>query len=84
MPRKQTTFVHDSALVARTADAMVRLRELCGFVENGTGRAVTVSQDDASKEWCVSLAHGPMFYGATLVEAIENAERGANLEQINS
>jgi hypothetical protein len=47
------------------------LREACGYVENGTSRAVTVVQDDATNDWIIysprynqpdiRLAHGRSF-----------------------
>lgn len=31
------------------------LRELCGHVEDGSSQPITISQDDATKDWCVTF-----------------------------
>lgn len=52
------------------------LRNLCGFVENGTSDVVIISQDDATKDWCVTVGRmtaytrSKTYYGKTLREAL--------------
>lgn len=47
--------------VVRKAEAFDALRAACGYVENGTSCAVTVSQDDATKGWTVRAGHNASF-----------------------
>lgn len=37
------------------ADLLRQMRECCGFVENGTSEPVTICQDDATKEWGITV-----------------------------
>ncbi len=43
------------------------IKEMCGYVENGSNESVTISQDDATKHWCCSVGRdnivgtGPTF-----------------------
>lgn len=37
------------------AEALSQLRELCGYVENGTSDTVSISQDDATKDWTLRI-----------------------------
>ena len=37
------------------------LRKACGYIENGTSQAVTISQDDATKEW-IAIIDGRKRY----------------------
>ena len=52
------------------------LRNLCGFVEDGSSACVTISQDDATKDWIVTVG-GPgskrWWCGRSLEEAIDAA-----------
>lgn len=60
-------------LMART---MAKLRDLCGYVENGTSGWVTLSQDDATKDWFVMVGCGvrsSMYSGTTLAGAVDKA-----------
>lgn len=61
-------------LLART---MAKLRDLCGYVENGTSGWVTLSQDDATKDWCVTVGCGGfqsnMYDDTTLAGAVDKA-----------
>jgi hypothetical protein len=48
------------------------LRELCGYVENGTDTVVTVFQDDATRDWFVKVGK-QTFTGRSLPEALQAA-----------
>lgn len=52
------------------------IRELCGHVENGTDSAVSVCQDDATREWIVCVGkrryHAPGFVSALREAIIDN------------
>ena len=43
------------------------IKEMCGYVENGSNESVTICQDDATKDWCCSVGRdkivgtGPTF-----------------------
>lgn len=39
------------------ANAFQQLRELCGYVENGTCTKVSLCQDDATKYWYVTIGY---------------------------
>ncbi len=43
------------ALLERDADSFRKLRECCGFVENGSQEPLTISQDDATRGWCIRI-----------------------------
>jgi hypothetical protein len=51
------------------------LRDLCGFVENGTDGVVTVFQDDATREWVVKVGKKG-YYGPTMPHALDAAIEG--------
>lgn len=62
------------------ADGKARLRidgleALCGYVENGTDRAVTVFQDNRS-EWVVRVGNHIRYGGETMREALDAAIAG--------
>lgn len=72
----------------RDGEAMQKLRECCGFVENGSEQAVRIAQDDATREWSVTVGTERMistmpttysktrsYHGKTLNEAIDTAYR---------
>ena len=42
----------------KDAQAFRDLRILLGWVENGTNQTVEISQDDATKSWCVTVKSG--------------------------
>jgi hypothetical protein len=54
------------------------LRELCGYVENGTDRVVSIFQDDATREWVVkvSVSKKGSYYGRTFEQALDAAIEG--------
>lgn len=51
------------------------LRDLCGFVENGTDGVVTIFQDDATREWVVKIDKKG-YYGPTMPHALDAAIEG--------
>jgi hypothetical protein len=53
-----------------------KLRECCGYVENGTPQIVSIEQDDATRWWCVSVEFSKErrnYSAFSLKEAIEKA-----------
>ena len=54
--------------------AFDRLRRACGYVENGTSETVKIYQDDATREWVVTIGQTPRntrhYYGPSLTDAI--------------
>jgi hypothetical protein len=54
------------------ARALVELRDLCGYVENGGSTTVRIFQDDATKSWHVYVGDKG-YYGVSLNEAIRAA-----------
>ena len=60
------------------------LRELCGYVENGTDAAIVIGQDDATKTWHVYYAtqhYKTIAWGNTFNEMLDNAAK--YLETLN-
>lgn len=49
-----------------------KLRNLMGYVENGTETVVKIFQDEATKDYFVKL-RGESYHGRTLSIALENA-----------
>lgn len=67
----------------RTADAVIvdgidrvkQLNAICGYVGNGTSSTVTISQDDATRDWTIKV--GKRTYTAgTLGGALDLATAG--------
>ncbi len=48
------------------------LREMCGYVENGTETTVRIGQDDATKEWIVWVGKR-WFHGSSMRGALRSA-----------
>lgn len=51
------------------------MRELCGYVENGTDDSIIIGQDDATKTWHVYYASKPfktIAWGNTFDEMLDN------------
>lgn len=46
------------------------IREACGYVENGSSSSFSISQDDATKDWCARVGVRP-FYGKSFGEVID-------------
>jgi len=57
---------------AKDAECMKGLRELLGYVENGTDTTVTLFQDDATRNFMVKVG-SRSFYGSSLQAAIDRA-----------
>ncbi len=51
---------------------MKRLRELLGYVEDGSSEVVHIVQDDATKDWIVRVGK-QTYYGRSLESALEAA-----------
>lgn len=55
------------------------LRELCGYIEDGSHDTLVIGQDDATKEWVLTLGHQSCttrtrhYYGATFEAVIDAA-----------
>lgn len=58
----------------RAIDAirLKEIREMCGYVENGSDGYVKIFQDDATRTWCIEVS-GKCYYGDTFNKAIDNA-----------
>jgi hypothetical protein len=52
------------------------IRDLMGYVEDGSHQTVRLFQDDASREYFVGLGAKSAYHGRTLPIAIENAKEG--------
>lgn len=72
----------------RDGEAMQKLRECCGYVQNGSEQSVRIAQDDATREWSVTVGSERMistmpvryskarsYHGFSLNEAIDTAYR---------
>lgn len=65
------THEHDKIADSETP-FVLRLRQLCGYVENGTDTTLKIYQDDATREWFVGVGL-KRYHGATMEEAFEAA-----------
>lgn len=52
------------------------LRQLLGYVEDGSSQPVKISQDDATREWVVTVNNRNSFHGVNLDEALAKASAG--------
>lgn len=72
--------------IERDAESFRKLRECCGFVENGSEQTVRLFQDDATRSWIVKCGDRQLvssvptqyssarsYHGASLNEAIDMA-----------
>lgn len=55
------------------ASRLEALIALCGYVEDGSDVAVTLSQDDATREWVVRVGSNSIFTGRSAKQAIDAA-----------
>lgn len=90
--RKQTTDRMADTIkqtnIERDAASFNKLRACCGYVENGTSESLTISQDDATREWSVYVGiENAMFntkrrsyHGRDIHEAIDTAYRAEKQE----
>jgi hypothetical protein len=53
------------------------LRQTLGYVENGGGNSVRIRQDDATREWSVTVGTGGLqalsYYGQSLLSTLREA-----------
>jgi hypothetical protein len=42
-----------AARIINDAELLAKLRQICGYVENGSDESVTIVQDDATREWAL-------------------------------
>lgn len=49
-----------------------KLRELCGYVENGSDTVVTIFQDDATRDWVCKVGN-KRYWGRSMEAAIDAA-----------
>lgn len=59
-----------------TVGAFNRLRAACGYVQNGSDEKVVISQDDATREWVISIGRSNVrtYTGPSLLDAIMNID----------
>lgn len=50
-----------------------QLREICGYVENGTDTTVRLYQDDATRSWHINIGIYKSYTGSTIKDVINNA-----------
>lgn len=65
-------------LMERDAACLRKLREICGWVENSSGEGVTIGQDDATRDWFLSVGYDGISgkrrsYTATGFESVIDA-----------
>ena len=53
------------------------LRELCGYVEDGSDTSVTIGQDDATKDWVLHIGNRKqtLIFGGTFRGLLDTARR---------
>ncbi len=52
------------------------LRELCGYVEDGSSEVVLFFQDDATRDWCIKVGSGKnqkCYYAPSFRAALDKA-----------
>ncbi len=54
-------------------DRMNGLRDLCGYVEDGSSQTISIGQDDATKEWAIRRGGKILGFGATMTAAVDAA-----------
>lgn len=52
------------------------LREMCGYVEDGSHVTLCIGQDDATRLWSVTVDNKHVFYGRTMTEALRKCQAG--------
>jgi len=59
-------------LGAQARNRLKKLREQCGYIENGTSVGILISQDDATKTWIASRTdHSSLSHGDTFEEMLD-------------
>lgn len=80
-PARQKVEIQDeprTTQLKQKVTAFTKLRELLGYVENGTDTTVALFQDDATHNYIVKIGHiknGKHYYGDSLELAIEAAHK---------
>lgn len=54
-------------------DPLKVIRELAGYVEDGSSQAVVIGQDDATKDWLIHAGKQWWTFGQSLVEVFQKA-----------
>ena len=67
---KWPTILRRLREMAKADDIYQLLRELLGYVEDGSDQVVTIFQDDATRDWHVRRGAEVSEYGRTLIEAL--------------
>ena len=49
------------------------LRQLCGYVEDGSSDTVSIVQDDATREWIVRVGKKNWYHGESMMQTIDAA-----------
>lgn len=72
--------MHGTPLQREAVRRMQGLRELCGYVEDGSDTSVTVFQDDATREWLLRVGDSyrtiKRYHGSGFGEVIDLAIAG--------
>lgn len=64
------------AAAQKDAERLNAIRELCGYVQDGSSETVRICQDDATREWIISVGGIPSkrwYHGSCLRAAIDAA-----------
>jgi hypothetical protein len=64
--------INDPQRNAADAVLLRALRRLCGYYEDGSGTAVTIMQDDATREWVLKVGQRS-FYAPSFESVISEA-----------
>lgn len=57
----------------RDANLLQGLRELCGYVEDSSQAVLQISQDDASREWCLCIREKTRYHATSFRGVIDEA-----------
>lgn len=69
----------DALAVARNATRLQTLRELCGYLQDGSDTVVHVFQDDATRTWVVKVGEHQHHFGDSLGQALDAARVAVKL-----
>lgn len=63
-------------LMSLKLQAFDRLQRACGYVQNGSDEQVVIFQDDATREWVISIGRSNVrtYTGPSLLDAIMNID----------
>lgn len=62
-----------AAAPADDGQRLKAIRELCGYVEDGSHQTFAIGQDDATRDWVVTLEGRFYSYGSTFDQAVDAA-----------